>query len=242
MRPSAASAAGLITLGLVLLGAGLTFAAAAASAPVDAATVSLAACGGALVYALRSLFALVRALMRPDELAQAGRGAGLISRIELREEKRRLLRAIKELEFDHGMGKLSQEDFDAVIGTYRLRAIEVMRALDGEAELHPELQRLLAGRRSSGADSQPPAPTSIPPAAPSSDGSSSEAPISPPPSSAPPEPADSGVNDRTSRICAACNGHNDKDARFCKHCGAALPRKGDARERRGGSSSAGEIS
>lgn len=101
MRPSAASAAGLITLGLVLLGAGLTFAAAAASAPVDAATVSLAACGGVLVYALRSLFALVRALMRPDELAQAGRGAGLISRIELR--------ASKELEFDHGMGKLSQE-------------------------------------------------------------------------------------------------------------------------------------
>lgn len=240
MRPSAVAGAGLITLGLVLLGAGLTFAAAAASAPVDAATVSLAVCGGVLVYALRSLFALVRALMRPDELAQAGRGAGRFSRIELREEKRRLLRAIKELEFDHGMGKLSQEDFDAVIGTYRVRAIEVMRALDGEAELHPELQRLLAGLKLSSAESEPSVsapPNSIPPAAPSPEDSSSEA-----PASGSPEPADSGVNDRTSRICAACSGHNDKDARFCKYCGAALPRKGDARERRGGSSSAGEIS
>ncbi len=59
------------------------------------------------------MYAMVRALARPDSLAQVGRGGGHFSQSELREEKRRLLRAIKELEFDHGMGKLSSADFEA---------------------------------------------------------------------------------------------------------------------------------
>jgi hypothetical protein len=116
------------------------------SARLDAPTVALSVAAAALVYALAQLYAVVRALAAPDRIAQVGRGAGAFTQAELRDEKRRLLRAIKELEFDHGMGKLSQADFDAVISTYRLRAIEVMRALDGKTELHPELVRLLAER------------------------------------------------------------------------------------------------
>jgi len=49
---------------------------------------------------------------------------------ELEREKRTLLKAIKEAEFDHEMGKLSQHDADAMVATYRARAIEVIKEID----------------------------------------------------------------------------------------------------------------
>jgi hypothetical protein len=49
---------------------------------------------------------------------------------ELEREKRTLLKAIKEAEFDHQMGKLSQHDVDDMIRTYRGRAIEVIKEID----------------------------------------------------------------------------------------------------------------
>jgi hypothetical protein len=52
-------------------------------------------------------------------------------RLELEREKRTLLKAIKEAEFDHQMGKLSKRDFDEMIQVYRTRAIEVIKLLDG---------------------------------------------------------------------------------------------------------------
>ena len=47
----------------------------------------------------------------------------------LEREKRTLLKAIKEAEFDHQMGKLSQRDADDMIRTYRARAIEVIKEI-----------------------------------------------------------------------------------------------------------------
>jgi hypothetical protein len=49
---------------------------------------------------------------------------------ELEREKRTLLKAIKEAEFDHQMGKLSQRDADDMIRGYRARAIEVIKEMD----------------------------------------------------------------------------------------------------------------
>lgn len=49
---------------------------------------------------------------------------------ELEREKRTLLKAIKEAEFDHQMGKLSQRDADEMIQGYRARAIEVLKEID----------------------------------------------------------------------------------------------------------------
>ena len=51
------------------------------------------------------------------------------ARDALEREKHTLLKAIKEAEFDHEMGKLSQADADAMIKTYRKRAIEIYKAL-----------------------------------------------------------------------------------------------------------------
>lgn len=204
--------AAALMLGVLVLGFG---------ARLDAPTIALAAAAAALVYALGQLYAMVWALSRPDRVAQVGQALGSFTQAELRDEKRRLLRAIKELEFDHGMGKLSQGDFEAVIATYRLRAIEVMRALEGGATLHPELARLLAEREAKRGG----APADVIPASPAS------AIVTPPASEG--EAAPVSPLDATTRLCGACGTSNDVDARFCKHCGAAVMKKqADAGEAR----------
>lgn len=49
---------------------------------------------------------------------------------ELEREKRTLLKAIKEAEFDLQMGKLSKRDADNMVRAYRARAIEVIKDID----------------------------------------------------------------------------------------------------------------
>lgn len=61
-------------------------------------------------------------------------------RDELEREKRSLLKAIKEIEFDLETGKLSKDDAAALTVSYRARAIEVIKAIeavDAEASAKP---------------------------------------------------------------------------------------------------------
>lgn len=51
-------------------------------------------------------------------------------REELEREKRSLLKAIKEIEFDRETGKMSPADAAALTATYRARAIEVIKAIE----------------------------------------------------------------------------------------------------------------
>jgi hypothetical protein len=62
---------------------------------------------------------------RLDELAPEAR-----KRLALAEERDRALAALKELEFDHRTGKVSDEDYRAQVGPLRRRAAEVLRALE----------------------------------------------------------------------------------------------------------------
>jgi hypothetical protein len=62
---------------------------------------------------------------RLDELAPEAR-----ERLALAEERDRALAALKELEFDHRTGKVSDEDYRAQVGPLRRRAAEVLRALE----------------------------------------------------------------------------------------------------------------
>ena len=61
-------------------------------------------------------------LSEPDELERR--------RLELAEERDRALAALKELEFDHRTGKVSDEDYRALVGPLRKRAAEALRALE----------------------------------------------------------------------------------------------------------------
>ncbi len=162
-----------------------------ADAALDAPTVVLGLASAVLVVALFSMLAMVRSLA---EINIAKRDEVKTSDVELREEKKRVLRAIKELDFDYEMGKLSKTDYASVNETFRLRALDIMRRLDGASKLHPELARdleTIAGER---VDPDVGAPQSNP-----------------------------NVTDRdgTGR-CDACGITNDSDARFCKGCGQEI--------------------
>ena len=49
---------------------------------------------------------------------------------ELEREKKALLKAIKEVEFDREMGKMTEEDAAEIVKVYRARAIEILKELD----------------------------------------------------------------------------------------------------------------
>ncbi|HKE13644.1 MAG TPA: hypothetical protein VKB80_02180, partial [Kofleriaceae bacterium] len=53
---------------------------------------------------------------------------------ELETEKRALLKAIKEVEFDRAMGKMSEADAAEITRVYRARAIDIIKQLEGEGE------------------------------------------------------------------------------------------------------------
>src|SRR6478672_10654369 len=65
---------------------------------------------------------------RLDELAPEAR-----KRLALAEERDRALGALKELEFDHRTGKVSDEDYRAQVGPLRREAAEALRALEPRA-------------------------------------------------------------------------------------------------------------
>ncbi len=69
-------------------------------------------------------------LNEPDELERR--------RIELVEERDRALAALKELEFDHRTGKVTDDDYRTLVGPLRRRAAEALRALEPRAEARHE--------------------------------------------------------------------------------------------------------
>lgn len=184
-------------------------------ARIDGATGGLLVAGAALALCLFTLYRMVNAVARPSlqTVVEVEAGLGVLSDRELREERRRLLRAINELRFDFEMGKLSQSDYDAVREGYELRAIEVMRVIDAGAALHPELAARL-GRRDPTPEAEP-QPEAAPASEPAPESSAQ------PEAATTPEPASEAAT-KTELACAACDTRNDPDARFCKHCGKEL--------------------
>ncbi|HZS31483.1 MAG TPA: hypothetical protein VFA37_09520 [Gaiellaceae bacterium] len=66
---------------------------------------------------------------RLDELSPEAR-----QRLALAEERDRALAALKELEFDHRTGKVSDDDYRAQLGPLRRRAAEALRALESREQ------------------------------------------------------------------------------------------------------------
>jgi hypothetical protein len=115
-------------------------------------------------------------------------------RAVLDREKTLVLRALKDLEFDRSMGKVSQKDFDDMAARLRGRALSLMKQLDEDGTGYRSLiERELTARvaaRAARPDAAPAAAVADPP------------------------PALAGV--------CACGTANDPDARFCKQCGSKL--------------------
>jgi hypothetical protein len=68
------------------------------------------------------------------------------TRAALERDKALTLRAIKDLEFDRAMGKLSEEDFREMGGRLRARAARLMKQLDAGSGYREQIERDLAKR------------------------------------------------------------------------------------------------
>jgi hypothetical protein len=155
-------------------------------------TIGAAGLAAAALYRMLAPFALRDVSQLSDPPSQRARAA-------LEREKALVLRSIKELEFDHAMGKVSPKDFDEMAGRLRARALVLMRQVDAGGSgyrdmIERELQeRLKARRAAAGPPAAVPAAPAVPPAG------------------------------RAAAIeCGACRTNNDPDAAFCKRCGTAL--------------------
>lgn len=144
-----------------------------------------------------------RLLVDPRELAGQSVALDEPGKRELMREKESLLAAIRELRFEHDLGKLSDADLAQLEQGYRGRAREVLRELDEELEPHRNAARALIEAARS-----PAAPQASEPAEATAK-VESEAEIE--------SKAATGAPS-----CGACGARNDADARFCKKCGGKL--------------------
>lgn len=150
---------------------------------------------GAAGFAAGALYRALLPLVSPDA---AGVDEPLTEslRAVLERDKMLALRAIKELEFDRAMGKVSPKDFDEMAGRLRARAIALMKQLDAGGDAYRELiERELAERLCK---------TSPRPEGKKTRGGRERA-------EGPPNPG----------LCV-CGTTNDADAAFCKRCGTKL--------------------
>jgi hypothetical protein len=89
------------------------------------------------VLAVLAVLAVARPFLREpapadDALDQTGELER--RRLTLIEERDRALAALKELEFDHRTGKISDEDYRSLVGPLRRRAADALRTLEPRAE------------------------------------------------------------------------------------------------------------
>ncbi len=145
------------------------------------------------------------------DAAQSAEPIGDRLRADLEREKALVLRSIKELEFDRAMGKLSAQDFDEMAGRLRLRALGIMKQLDGGG-YRAIIERDLAARMRGTSRPDLPAFAKAPAAEQVGRAPSEQPAVHEQQPSAP---------ERSVGICA-CGVQNDQDARFCKACGTKL--------------------
>ena len=117
------------------------------------------------------------------------------TRAALERDKGLVLRAIKELEFDHAMGKVADGDFTEIRDRLRARALRLMRQLEGADAYRQAIERDLASR--------------VPAARPGA--------VTPAPKAT---TADTPTP--VGQFCPQCGAAADADARFCRMCGRAL--------------------
>ena len=94
---------------------------------------------GALLTVLCVVF-VARPLLRPARSAESPDAAGATGaagaaeqlRIRALERRDRALAALNELEFDHRTGKISDEDYRALLGPLRREAADALRELEHE--------------------------------------------------------------------------------------------------------------
>jgi hypothetical protein len=195
-----------------------------------AAAVVLVLAAFALVSVIAIFWTSVRTLVGESSLSGADAYALGAPRAE-EEQKRAVLRALKDLEFERSVGKISDEDYAALVSKYRSEAKRLIRTLDEDAvprrkkvESLVEDRLVREGLREASEEPEPAPPprSEIKPAA--GKGSKQKAKQgkpAPKPDAKPEAKPDVKIEAGDARPeCAACGTRNDPDAVFCKKCGA----------------------
>ncbi len=185
--------------------------------------VVLSLAGGALILVIMLVWGSVQALAGESELTFE-EAFSMGARTAEEEQKRAVLRALKDLEYERSVGKISDEDYQEYSARYRSEAKRLIRNMDESmAEARKRVEQDLAKRLEKlGPEPEEEDEDASEELAPSADEKVVEAKSNP--EHAPP------VADRPAkkllRPCAACHTQNELDARFCKSCGAPMAEQG----------------
>ena len=110
----------------------------------------LALVTGVLLGAIALLWASLRSLVGDDALDPALDEAAAVARAArggLRGERKRIaLRALKDLEHEHNIGKIDDDDYERLVAHYRAEAKAAMREMDDEIEPYRAKAEKLAQR------------------------------------------------------------------------------------------------
>src|SRR5689334_4016093 len=97
---------------------------------VDAPTAILIAAAGALIAVIAVFWSSLRTLLGETPLSGADAYVfGAPPRVE-EEQKRAVLRALKDIEFERNVGKISEEDYRQLVAKYRGEAKRLLQAID----------------------------------------------------------------------------------------------------------------
>jgi hypothetical protein len=155
---------------------------------------------GVLLGAIGLVWASVRTLSGDAplaaDLAAVVLPDGTGAEVDLDEEKRRILRAIKDLEGEHALGRVDDADYELLVTRHREEAKAVMRRLD--LQLSPareEAERMARDYLERGALQGGVGKSSGPQAA---------------------------LRKDERLRCGSCGASNEQDAAFCKSCGGSM--------------------
>lgn len=162
--------------------------------------------------------------LQADDHVSLEEALTLAAPIAEEEQKRAVLRALKDLEYERSVGKISEDDYAELSARYRAEAKRLIQSVDDElreerAKVEESLTKRQArkggkGERHGGPKEHKSATPEAEPVSKTSSklrsGASSKA------------ATEGETESETKRSCPKCQRENDLDALFCKSCGNAL--------------------
>lgn len=188
-----------LLLALAGAGAGIAYGTMGAQLTFGPPLVVLGLGGMTLVLAAFALYRVVDPLL---STRSAGAATGPQAPVHLRElerDKQLVLKAIREIEHDYQMRKISEPDYKEMLQRYRTRAMRIIRELDAGDNYRQLIEEELKTRLAAMASAPAPAAEKAAP-----------------------------VAATATATCRSCETANDPDALFCKKCGNKMPPAGVA--------------
>jgi hypothetical protein len=104
---------------------------------------------GSVLVGLVLLLASTLVISRPWWRSRQSRPAAATPRIPLTEERDAIYETLANLDFDHSIGKVGDDDYAVVRGQLMAQAVEVLRQLDAEgADIDAKIEEMVRARRS----------------------------------------------------------------------------------------------